>query len=377
MMNIPALEAQHEVKDTPKAPLVLIQSLRGIAALMVVFFHLYLWRGKYFSDEGFLPGGLSGGESGVDLFFVISGFIMMHITPKAHRSWRDQGLFLFRRGTRIYPAYWAVAVTLLFVWLWNPHLINNYENNQVDVPASLLLYPGQHAPILFVGWTLVCELTYYVIASFLFYFEGMARMVGVLLWSIIILTVNIVHPHRSTNPWIDTFFIALTLEFTGGMVLASLLRKGLRRVPPAMAGFLIAISFSVIILWGWWHGPYVGSGGHENTSRVFFYGVPAFIIVWMILQMDIQGEWQWLKKLAPLGDRSYSLYLVQVPVIATVFRVVAAIFHTSQYYQWPLAAVGTFVALILPVECLHQFVEKPSHLLARRLTSQKPARARL
>ena len=104
------LEAREEVRDTPKSHLVLLQSLRAVAAGMVLLFHLYLWQIRYFPAVNWLPKGTFACEAGVDLFFVASGFIMMHITPLAHHSWRDQGIFLFRRFARIYPAYWTIAL---------------------------------------------------------------------------------------------------------------------------------------------------------------------------------------------------------------------------------------------------------------------------
>ena len=367
-MNPPLSHDLDRVKDTPKAPLVLLQSLRAVAAGMVVCCHLYLWGGKYFPNSNVLPSGTIACESGVDLFFVISGFIMMHITPKAHRSWRDQAIFLFRRFARIYPAYWAVALPLLVIWFWHPKLINNYQGNQVDIPASLLLYPSQIGPVLIVGWTLVCELTYYLIASLIFYFEGLVRLLTIALWLSVILISNVLHPLDYSNPWANTFLYALTIEFISGMILAHLLKMGLFRINPLVAALMVIASLSIIFIAGSWHG--TCAGNQARLPRVLMYGLPAFTIVWMVLQMDIQGEWKFLKKLAPVGDRSYCIYLVHVPIIAFVYRVAAHEFHITGRFEVIGVMLMAIAALVIPVECLHRLIEKPSHVYARILTSE-------
>lgn len=358
--------ASAKVRDSPRTQLALLQSLRAVAAGMIVVRHLGIWQYKYFPQVALLPRELLPCEAGVDLFFVISGFIMMHITPRAHQSWRDQGIFLFRRFARIYPAYWAVAIPLLLLWLWNPNLINNFQGNHVDVSASLLLYPSQYAPVLTVAWTLVCELTYYVIASFVFYFEGFFRMVIIGIWLAVILGANLLHSGVFHDPWIQTFLVGLTLEFIGGMYLAYFLQRGLRRISPIVAAVVVLAAFAMIFVGGVWH----DARKQEDLTRVALYGVPSFLIVWMVLQMDIQGEWNWFAKLAPLGDRSYSLYLLHLPVIALVCRMaVLALPHASRVEVF-LVLIATVFAIVIPVECLHQFVEKPAHSFCRMLTSR-------
>ena len=78
-----------------------IQVARGIAANLVVFSHLFLVETKY-TAAGVLPAFTLYGIAGVDLFFVLSGFIMVAVAG------RDIGPieFLWRRATRIYPTYW-------------------------------------------------------------------------------------------------------------------------------------------------------------------------------------------------------------------------------------------------------------------------------
>ena len=355
------------VKDKPQTPLVLVQALRAIAAGMVVFFHIYTWQVKYFPTTHLFPKVATALESGVDLFFVISGFIMMHITPRAFVGWRDQAAFLFRRFARIYPTYWAVALPLLLVYFWNPTLFNSFEKNQVNVPASLLLLPSRFQ-LIFVAWTLVCELFYYIIASFIFYGQGRARLYSIGVWTAVILGANLIHPQVYWDARYDTIFASLTIEFIGGMILAHMLSRGLPRISPVIAGLLVVISLFSMMLWGAHHQGYGYSP--ERFSRALGYGMPALVIIWMTLQMDIQGEWRWLARLAPVGDRSYDIYLIHLPIVSVVFRVMTMMFQHSGTLGMVLVTITVVVALIIPVECLHQFIEKPSHEAARRLSNR-------
>lgn len=102
-----------------------IQSLRGIAAAIVVLNHAQFYQAKYFGKAAWLPSSMCVGEFGVDLFFVISGFIMMYVTPRAFQGWREQTAFLLRRFLRIYPVYWSIAIPLIILWLYDPKLIIN------------------------------------------------------------------------------------------------------------------------------------------------------------------------------------------------------------------------------------------------------------
>src|SRR4051812_39368993 len=82
-----------------------LDALRGIASLMVVFFHYTMGRPQ--ADVGFVLG-----TTGVDLFFIISGFVIFMSLNKITRS-TD---FIINRVSRLYPTYWT-AVTFTFVIL--------------------------------------------------------------------------------------------------------------------------------------------------------------------------------------------------------------------------------------------------------------------
>jgi peptidoglycan/LPS O-acetylase OafA/YrhL len=102
---------------------------------------------------------------GVDLFFVVSGFIMAVTTQRRASGAQPASAFLLRRVTRIYPCYLLVTGAVLAVFLWRPDLVNSSEDVRPDVLASFLLLPQEGLPLLLVGWTLVYEMLFYAVLA--------------------------------------------------------------------------------------------------------------------------------------------------------------------------------------------------------------------
>ena len=131
-----------------------VQALRGVAVLLVVAAHLCIVEGR-FAGDGMLPQSGEIGFVGVDLFFVISGFVMVTVTRGRFGRWRQVGRFLYHRATRIYPLYWVVSTAVLCALLVRPEWINASQGGQVDIFRSFALLPQPGLPLLAVGWTLI------------------------------------------------------------------------------------------------------------------------------------------------------------------------------------------------------------------------------
>lgn len=108
----------------PNRNIEVIQALRGVAVLAVVLFHVLFVEAKYANGDLWLPHVLALGESGVDLFFVISGFIMVTITQSRFRRASEFGRFLYSRVSRIYPTYWFYFFIVLAVFMLRPQWVN-------------------------------------------------------------------------------------------------------------------------------------------------------------------------------------------------------------------------------------------------------------
>lgn len=136
-----------------------LDSLRGIAAIMVVLFHLTMGRKE--SELGFRLG-----TTGVDLFFIISGFVISMSISKV-----STGVdFIINRASRLYPTYWA-SVTITFIVISVYGLYQHQSIRWTDYLGNLTMFqyylniPNLDDPY----WTMIIEMLFYIFILFLFY----------------------------------------------------------------------------------------------------------------------------------------------------------------------------------------------------------------
>ena len=141
-----------------------LDALRGIAALFVVFFHYTMGR-----PEAKL--GFKLGATGVDLFFIISGFVIFMSLNKITNSTQ----FVINRISRLYPAYWA-TVTITFLLM----VVYSLYKSEVFFSENLLNYFGNMTMCQFYFnipnldgpyWTMIIELLFYIIMLVLFHYK--------------------------------------------------------------------------------------------------------------------------------------------------------------------------------------------------------------
>ena len=135
-----------------------VQHLRAIAVLLVVLAHLHQSEARFF-PQALLGDYAFAGFAGVDIFFVISGFIIHYLYR--HRD-RISARFFLDRINRIYPLYWLfTGLALTGYWVMGGAL--SATPGEIDIAGSLALIPLGHPPVLLVGWTLTHELWFYLV----------------------------------------------------------------------------------------------------------------------------------------------------------------------------------------------------------------------
>ncbi|WP_165459004.1 acyltransferase family protein [Raoultella ornithinolytica] len=135
--------------------MVSIQQLRGIAVLLVVLFHMT----TKLRDNGFWDYSFSIGMSGVDIFFTISGFIMMLISNRE----KTFTTFIVKRIIRIYPVYFIVAAVFIIMFYSFPEISNSHNlDKKFSLLNTVTLFPLDNN-IVMVGWTLSYELFFYIV----------------------------------------------------------------------------------------------------------------------------------------------------------------------------------------------------------------------
>ena len=152
-----------------------IQILRGMAALFVVFFHVSEMLLQYTDRQGIFCRFASlwhTGAAGVDLFFIISGFVMVQSTRDKFQKNGSSSEFMLRRIIRIVPLYWLYTSVMLVLVLL-PFTLKNQVFSGWYTVASYLFIPvlnpasGLDLPLLAPGWTLSYEMYFYLIFALL------------------------------------------------------------------------------------------------------------------------------------------------------------------------------------------------------------------
>lgn len=299
-------------QQAPHTRLHNIQALRGLAALLVMLSHLLSIDIKY-SGDPLLPAYFEAGMGGVDIFFVISGFIMVYVTQNRER-WRGLDIieFLYARITRIYPLYWFVSFALLAVYLVKPELVFSGAESDPNIIKSFLLWPDATLPLLQLGWTLIHEMGFYVIFAGLL-FLGLKKLPYSLgLWAVLVLTGHYAG-WRELSPELNILFHPLSLEFIAGAYLGLLYPKLTANRLASKIVIMIALIGLLFSLKTYTHFP-------VDISRVVIFGTLAFAIVTSAAIFE-KAKLYAPKPFQNLGDWSYSLYLTHILTLSLLGRI--------------------------------------------------------
>lgn len=299
-----------------------IQGLRAIAALMVVVAHIF-WPLVPLRSHWAVPYVDAIGPAGVDLFFVISGFVVYlsadRLGKKAEVNGRFASFreFAVKRIFRIYPVYWVafIIATLLMTkvelapeWMdqkpwWKLALLIDQPNNRIQA-----------------AWTLQFEMYFYAVCA-----------LGILLFPRKVLAVLAAWLAVIFGAWLATYWgymatfsvwlTPMLLEFAFGIVVARLaMRKYSEFAVSSLAlGFAGLLLGAVIFrkYGGWWSLP--------PMWRVMCFGLPSGFIVYGFMAIEQRKMWTFSKAWISLGDSSYSLYLWH----QLLFAVLAAFYVNS------------------------------------------------
>lgn len=317
-----------------------IQYLRAVAALGVVVFHACQWRGLNFNI----------GRAGVDLFFIISGVIMWRVTGERESTPRA---FLWRRVTRVAPLYWLVTlVVAAAVWL-RPQFLPNVSPRLEHLLLSLAFIPhldpfGSPFPLLPPGWTLDYEALFYLVFAAAL-FAPRRRQGAIVCGALLsIIAAGVILP----DPIYTLIANPLLAEFAVGVGIALLAEH---RALPGPIGGLVLLSLGVVLLV-----IPAALGLFSELGRPFIWGTPGAFIVAGALALEQSGAAPRWPALAWLGDASYALYLVHVPVEA----VVASTLRSVDIGWFAALAI---VASVVVALATHALVERPLTNLARGL----------
>lgn len=322
-----------------------VQSMRALAALLVVLVHCEPALSLIGLDERVV----GAAAVGVDLFFVISGFIMIYTTDRTAPAPVD---FMIDRIARIVPLYWLLTGATFLIALSMPRLLGATQANGADLLRSLLFIPyvrgdGLVYPVLYVGWSLNYEILFYLIVAASLMLRRPAARLAVAAGAIVALVCAglLLDPDRGAMRF---FTRPLMLEFVFGMLLARVYDRlpSSRRAARLAAG-TAAIGVVLLLL-----APFAPSFVLPPA------GLAATLLLTSVLVMERGGLAPDWRALLLIGDASYALYLTHSFVAQAVFKLSAALGLLTPALAPALVGL-TYLAACAVAVLVFQAVEKP------------------
>jgi exopolysaccharide production protein ExoZ len=330
--------------------IVSIQILRALAATAVVFSHFQFILSQTIGSGTGLPS-LHLGDAGVDLFFVISGFVMVYSAEPLFARARGPLTFFVHRAIRIAPIYWVATAIYVLMAAAIPAFEKGYSIELVAASFFFIPYLRPEnvvQPVVGQGWTLNYEMFFYAI--FAFAIVG-SRRTAVVIASSVLIGVVIAGKLFAPLPLVLAFWSdPIILEFIFGMLLAIAYREGAKLPIPARFT-LILVSFLVFFALY----QYVSA---DPALRVITWGIPAALLMAGATLGGFSPPSRVWRAVAMIGDASYSLYLFHsFPIRGVLYLARAAGLDLAKSF-WPLLAAAGVSAIVLAV-AIHYLFERP------------------
>lgn len=268
-----------------------IQALRGIAALFVILEHVRF---------------LNCGAFGVDIFFVISGFMIMFSTHKSTKH------FLRKRFLRILPLYDLMTIGTFALLLLFPSMFEQTKANPLFLLKSLLFIPfdiggGIIQPLMRIGWTVNYEIFFYLVFWMAFHISHKYR--GLLCSLMLCALVIISHlvpvffaPLSFYGDYIQfEFILGITLYYLAWGAYNLFVTDRLPRFLCYLGAVLVPVIFTILVVTK----PHINILGYR---RFLLWGLPASLLMFSAFLIGL--KWKMPKILVQLGDMSYSIYLI-------------------------------------------------------------------
>lgn len=322
-----------------------VQALRAIAALLVVAYHAFdMWALRV------RPGASWGnGAAGVDIFFVISGFVMVMSSQRLLGEPHAGLTFMRQRVVRIVPLYWLLTTLKLVLVFAFAGLALRSSLDLDTVVRSYLFLPvvdsaGHFRPLLPVGWTLTYEFLFYILFALALVLR--VDVLRILVPAFAVIGALALLRHGDWPEW-TILFSTIVFEFLFGVALAKLVLRGWS-LPPAVAASVVFAGFALI---------FALPAGSENL-RVLTWGIPALAIVAGAVSLEAKIAGRLPAWLLTLGDASYSIYLVHGFVLPVIGIAIARL-HWDGYAAQTAAVLACLIAGALSGWLAYVCVERP------------------
>ncbi len=331
-----------------------LQVLRGLAAFLVLVGHVQHEAVSMAASAGAaLDWRVYPGSVGVDIFFVISGFVIVYAAQKMIGQSGAFKAFLWRRFVRIAPIYWFYTSLMVGVVLIMPHAVQIARYDFWHVVQSYLFIPhirplgDSVRPLLSLGWSLNYEMYFYLILAALLALPLRKMMVALSLYFALTVMIGFFLP----QPWVilNYWFDPIVLEFLIGAWLAYAYIRGVRLPSWTLwAGCLFGLGLVTLHLWyDVLYSPFVFEWLRALTGMVF------------VAALTLPSGAAALKPprvLTALGDSSYSLYLAHPFIIGAAQLIWMRLFDGGAL--WLFCGL-TICACLIGAHIAYLIIERP------------------
>jgi exopolysaccharide production protein ExoZ len=338
-----------------------LQALRGVACLAVVALHLSAFEEIAGARRPLVAWTRPFGWAGVDLFFVLSGFIITWTQSKNLGRPAAASSYLFRRLWRIYPVYWVAWMGAVIADFWLTARSLGDHGGATACVTQLLLWPWDLG-VVYVGvaWSLTYEVMFYFLFT-TFILLPRSWFVGALAgWTVMVLVTPFVLPPATVSMWLPV--APLTCEFLVGCWTALACRRFTSRVGWSLMIGILGLVVGLIYL-------NLGLGMH-SPWRAVLLGPPAGLVVYALTAWERGGTLQLPVWLCRIGDASYSIYLTHWTVATVMLFLTPRWPHTPLGHSaWLVFTLGMIVAIGY---VMYLAIERPLLRLTRPRRSSSP-----
>jgi len=342
--------------DVSREELVSIQYLRGLAALSVLVTHALQWP---LAELNMVM--LKTGRFGVEVFFVVSGFIITIIAGDGTFSPKT---FLARRALRIVPTYWIATLLVTCLAILLPSQFRTTVPTIEGFVKSLFFIPSlsPKAPLLLLGWTLNYEAFFYVVFASLFFLKSGTRTV--VLFGLFSLLV-VIGQNLTASTHLQAVYTSPSLiGFMLGTVVAQAYRKGyiaaLGKFPQSA---VVAVPLALVVAFyaiGWESAEEIALWKHMLMS------LAAVSIVVAALNAEARDRLLQVSLLRYLGDGSYSVYLFHMFAVGAAWAVMKRVADVGPMPSYLVcSAIAILAGLAFGLLCYH-VIERPFLTMGRR-----------
>jgi exopolysaccharide production protein ExoZ len=330
-----------------KNQLKTLQIVRALASTSVVYFHI--GSVPCFGGIGSLP---CFGGFGVDIFFVLSGFVMAMIIATGQSVSR----FTISRVSRIVPLYWVLTTFVLVLAAFKPELLNSTTANLSNYLRSILFIPyfkenGTLMPMLFVGWSLNYEMVFYLCVAL--------SLIISLNRSIFVATGLLAATYISLGYFAHSLVLnkffgnELMYEFILGMLAFEVYNKGYFANVPTRVALATGVVGYVFMA--------VADSNAFHINRLLSYGVPSFIVISSAVRLEnaISSVPHVVVNLfIGAGDASYATYLSHPYVTEAVRKILVLELHLFDINS-PLGVAITLSITLMAGALIYRLIDRP------------------